>query len=408
MDMQCPSAHLVDWSGKSARFGTWVICGPMATLSYKFRVYPSGAQASSLNEMLRAFADLYNAGLQQRIEAYRRRGVSQRYYDQAAELKETRAADCRLATYSFSAEQQVLRRLDKAFRAFYSRLRDRRGKAGFPRFRSASRYDSAEFRVGDGLTIRKSGKFTVTGIPGEIKVKWHRSIPTAAKIGAAVLSRSGTRWFVCFQAILPDVSAAPERSSVGIDFGLTSLVALSNGETIAAPPWTKKAAKGMRRRQRALARCKRGSSGRRRAKALVARYHARVAARRRDFLHKLSSKLTKEHPRVGLEDLNVKGLARSVLAKAVHNAAWAQLADMLTYKAANAGGEVVRVNPRGTSQICPQCQAIKPKPLSVRVHRCQCGADLDRDVAAAMVVHHRAFGFWPGHGHQDISGPVAA
>src|SRR5829696_9952930 len=172
-------------------------------------------QREALTGMLGAFCDLYNAGLQQRIEAYRRRGISLRYLDQASELKAVRAADERLARYSYSAEQQVLRRLDKAFKAFFRRLKERSGKAGFPRFQAKSRFDSAEFRVGDGLTVRKSKRLGISGIPGEIRVKWHRLLPERAKIGAAVLSHSGGKWFACFQIEVADaaIERGPSRRS---------------------------------------------------------------------------------------------------------------------------------------------------------------------------------------------------
>ena len=380
----------------------------MALLSYKVRLYPNRAQSDALTGMLGAFCDLYNAGLQQRIEAYRRRGISLRYLDQASELKAVRAADERLAGYSYSAEQQVLRRLDKAFKAFFRRLKERSGKAGFPRFQAKSRFDSAEFRVGDGLTIRKSKRLGITGIPGEIKVKWHRLLPEAAKVGAATLSRSNGKWFACFQIEVETSAVERAVSTVGIDVGLSSLVALSTGETIPAPQWTKQAEKGLRRRQRCLSRRKRFSTGWQRAKRAVARHQRKVAARRRDFLHKLARRLVREHSRIALENLNVKGLARTMLAKAVHNAAWAQLTAMLSYKAANAGGSVVLVDPRGTSQTCPECGLIRAKTLAERVHGCACGCTLDRDVAAARIVHLRGFGFGPGHGLQAITGPAAA
>ena len=138
--------------------------------SFKYRIWPNAAQDRALTGMLGAFCDLYNACLQQRIEAYQRRGISLRYGNQAAELKAVREADERLAGFSFSAEQQVLRRLDKAFSAFFGRIK-RGGKAGFPRFRAASMFDSADFRVGDGLTIRQSKRVGLVGIPGEIKVR---------------------------------------------------------------------------------------------------------------------------------------------------------------------------------------------------------------------------------------------
>jgi putative transposase len=376
-------------------------------LSYKFRLYPNRAQADALDGMLGAFCDLYNAGLQQRIEAYRRRGVSLRFAEQSNELKAARAADVRLASYSFSAEQQVLRRLDKAFAAFFRRLKAK-AKAGFPRFQSKRRFDSAEFRVGDGLTLRKSGRIGVVGIPGEVKVKWHRPLPQGAKAKTAVITRSNGKWFVCIQAEVETAAVTRAASTVGVDMGLSSLVALSTGETVPAPQWTKQAAKGLRRRNRALSRKRRFSAGWKRAKRDVAAHQRKIAARRRDFLHKLSHRLVREHTHIAVEDLNVKGLARTMLSKAVHNAAWAQLTAMLTYKAANAGGSVVMVNPRGTSQTCPECGTIKAKTLAERIHRCECGAVLDRDVAAAKVVHLRAFGHGPGHGLQTLTGRVAA
>src|SRR5919202_6869784 len=267
-------------------------------LSYKYRLYPNRAQVAALEAMLGAFCDLYNAGLQQRIGAYRRQGKTLRYADQANELKAVRAVDDRLASYSFSAEQQVLRRLDKAFRAFFRRLKGRKGKAGFPRFQAKSRFDSAEFRVGDGLTIRKSKRLSIVGIPGAIKVKWHRSLPEGAKVAAAVLSRSNGKWFVCFQIKVETSAVERPVSTVGLDMGLSSLVALSTGETSPAPQWTKLAAKGLRRRQRALSRKHRFSAGWKRARRAVARHQAKVAARRRDFLHKLSRRLVREHSHI--------------------------------------------------------------------------------------------------------------
>jgi putative transposase len=258
-------------------------------LSYRYRLYPTRAQGAALGGMLGALCDLYNAALQQRIEAYRRRGLALRYGQQAAELKAVREADERLASYSFSAEQQVLRRLDKAFAAFFRRVQTRDGRAGFPRFRARSRFDSADFRVGDGLTIRKGKRLGIVGIPGEIKVRWHRALPPDAKVGAAVMSRSCGKWFACFQIEVPDAAPEPRPfAPVGVDLGLASLVALSTGETVPAPRHTAKAAKALRIAQRTVARRTRHSRRQRKAKASVARLSARVAAQRRDFSHKLS------------------------------------------------------------------------------------------------------------------------
>lgn len=372
-------------------------------LSKKFRVYPNKAQTVALDAMLRDFCGLYNAALQQRIEAWRRRGVSLNYGIQASELKAVRAADEGLARWSFSAEQQVLRRLDKAFKAFFGRVK--RGKGGFPRFRASARHHAAEFRVGDGLTLRRSGRVGVVGVPGEMKVKWHREI--GGDTGSAIMTRQGAKWFLILHV---EVTSSDQRegASVGVDLGLTSLVALSTGELIDRPNWTKRAANGLRKRQRALARCKRGSKRRATVRIRLAAYQNSLGRRRADMLHKLSADLVSRFAAIGVEDLNIKGLARGMLAKEVNDAAWAQLVSMLDYKAAKAGGRMVKVDPRGTSQTCPECGTIRAKQLSERTHRCDCGAVLDRDVAAAMVVHFRAFGFWPGHGLRTLSQRVAA
>ena len=375
----------------------------MIQRSYTYRLYPTKTQAAVLTEMLGAFCDLYNAALQQRIEAYRRQRKTLRYLDQANELKAVRAVDERLAHFSYSAAQQVLRRLDKAFTAFFRRLKTK-AKAGFPRFQAKSRFDSAAFRVDDGLTIRKSKRLGVTGVPGEIKVKWHRDLPAASRVGTAVLLRSAGKWFVCFQIAMPE-TAIVERDgpSVGIDVGLTSLVATSDGETVATPPWTKRTAKKQRRLQRALARCQRGSRRRLKAKQRLARHNAHTANQRRDFLHKLSRSLVERYALIALEDLNVDRLARSMLAKAVHNAAWGHLRRFLEYKAASAGVRVEAVDPRGTSQTCPQCGAQAAKTLNNRTHACSCGCVMDRDVAAAVVILQRVQEMGPGHGLRSPS-----
>jgi len=380
----------------------------MVQRSYKYRLYPSEAQSVVLTEMLGAFCDLYNAALQQRIEAYRRQHKTLRYFDQSSELKAVRTIDERLAGFSYSAAQQVLRRLDKAFTAFFRRLKTK-AKAGFPRFQAKHRFDSAEFRVGDGLTIRKSKRLGITGIPGEIKVKWHRALPAGATVGAAVLSRAAGKWFVCFQIVLPDQEGPPrDGAAVGIDVGLSSLIATSDGESIATPHWTKHAAKKQRRLQRALARCKRGSRRRLKAKHRLARHSAHTANQRRDFLHKLSRSLVERYAVIALEDLNVDRLARSRLAKAVHNAAWGQLRSFLEYKAASAGVRVKVVDPRGTSQTCPVCRADVAKTLADRMHICPCGCVMDRDIAAATVILQRAQGMGPGTGLRSQSQRVTA
>lgn len=374
----------------------------MQVRSYKYRLRPSRSQAALLDAMLRDFCGLYNAGLQQRIEAYRRRGMSLRYGHQAGELKACRAADPDgLGRWSFSALQQVLRRLDQTYTAFFRRNR------GFPRFRASARFHSATFRVGDGLTIQKDRRLGIVGVPGGIKAVWHRDLPQDAKLGTAILTRQQGKWYV----VLSVEAAFAETcgtGTVGIDLGLNSLIATSDGETVAMPRFARRAQKAQRRRQRALARRQRGSKRRLKAKTRLAAGSARVAPQRRDHLHKLSRSLVSRYRSIAFEDLTMAGLTKGMLARSVHDAAWSLLVQLVQFKAESAGADVVMVDPRGTSQTCPACGTIKAKTLSVRVHACDCGCVLDRDVAAARIVHQRAFGSGRDIGLRRSSQRIAA
>ena len=376
--------------------------------TYRFRLYPNAAQESTLNGMLGAFCDLYNAALEERIDFYRKTGKTLTYNLQALSLKAVREVDDRLLGFSFTAEQQVLRRLDKAFCAFFDRIK-RGDKPGFPRFQAKRRYDSADMRVGDGLTI-KQDRLRIVGIDGFVRVRWHRRIPDGAKLGHAVVSRNGGKWHICFAVELPD--AGIERADftpVGIDVGVSSLAALSSGETIANPKWTREADAKLRRLNRSLSRKKRYSNGWKSAKSALRNHHSHTAAQRNDFLHKLSDRLVREYSHIAIEALNIKGLSRGMLAKEVLSAGWGTFFSMLHYKAESAGSVIEAVNPRGTSQSCPACRGVVEKTLSVRWHSCpHCGFEADRDVAAAQVILLRASFMGPGIGLDAKSTPVAA
>ena len=377
--------------------------GPVRQVrSYKYPLRPNRAQTAALDAMLRDFCGLYNACLQQRIKACRRRGLTLRYAQQAAELRAVRAEDQDgLARWSFSARQQVLRRVEQTYTAFFKRGH------GFPRYRASARYHAATFRVGDGLTLKKDRRIGVVGVPGGIKAVWHRDLPANARLGTAILTRQQGKWYIVF-SVEAAFAETCGTGTVGIDLGLNSLIATSKGETVAAPRFAGKMQRAQRRRQRALARCRRGSKRRVKAKARLAAGSAKIARQRRDHLHKLSRSLVSRYQGIAFEDLDLAGLTKGMLARPVHDAAWSLLVQLVRYKAANAGAEVVPVDPRGTSQTCPACGTIKAKTLGVRVHACACGCVLDRDVVAARVVHDRAFGLGPGHGLRCVSGRVAA
>ena len=358
--------------------------------TYKYRVYPKKQQVNELEVMLGAFCDLYNAGLQQRIEAYNRKKLTLSCITQCNELKAVRLADDRLAGYSFSAEQQVLRRLDKAFKAFFRRLKTK-GKAGFPRFQKKTRYDSADFRVGDGLTFKKSNRLGITGITGEIRVKWHRNMPVKPK--SAVLSRHNKKWYICFHVELPDVEIMEPINPVGIDVGLNKLCALSDGETFDHPRYYRKATQKQRRLQRGLSRCRRGSKRRNVVRIRLTNHAAHVTNQRRDHAHKLTTNLIRTYDGFAVEDLRIENMMKSNLAKSIQDAAWNQIISLIEYKAASAGMKYVKVSPRGTTQDCSGCGCIPlvKKTLATRTHICcECGVVLDRDVNAARNILQRS------------------
>jgi putative transposase len=374
--------------------------------NYRFRLYPTKAQEAALNSMLEAFCDLYNAALQERADCYRKTGRSLSYYDQARELKEVREVDSRLGSYSFSAQQQLLRRVDKAYKSFFARIK-RGTRAGFPRFKSNRHFDSIEFRVGDGLTLKKTNVIGLKGLAGVIKVKQHREIPANAKLGHAIISRNGGHWHASFLVTLPDLHLCPvPMKPVGIDVGLTNLIALSNGTTERAPKWMKNAASGLRRHQRQLARRRKGSKRYGRARLNLARYCRRIANQRRDFMHKLTTDLVRTYTHFAVEDLNLLGLAQGVLAKDILNASWGEFFQMLHYKAESAGGAVEAINPCNTSQTCSACGSIALKKLSEREHHCPfCGYRTDRDVNAAQNILRKSSFLGLGSSLRTQSGP---
>ena len=356
--------------------------------SHKYRIYPTSSQAEKLDEMLLCFCRLYNAALESRIDAYRKAGVTISYNTQAADLKEIREFDPQYRQFSHTAKQKVLKRLDKAYKAFFARVK-RGDKAGFPRFKASARFNTAEFTYGDGLRLQ-GNRLRVVGIPAGVKVRWHRQLPEGAKIKAATLSRRDGKWFVSLQFECNDVLPVVPDSLVGIDLGLSNFIATSDGETLALPQFTKDNAQRLRKAQRRLSRRKKGSKGWKAAKASIRKVHRSIAGEREKFIHTTSKRLVAQHDGIVLEDLNIKGLSRGMLAKSVHNAAWSKFVHCLSYKAENAGKTIEFVNPAYTSQTCSACGSIQPKTLSERMHSCECGLVLDRDVNAAVNILHKS------------------
>jgi putative transposase len=350
--------------------------------SYRYRIYPTRRQQDALTAQLAEACTLYNAAVQERRDAYRTAHTSLNYYAQANPLRAIRA-DGSLGLANFSACQDVLRRVDKTFKAFFGRVQ-RGEKAGYPRFKSRARFDSYTFpSYGDGCKVRDNGTLYCQGI-GELKVTWHR--PLQGTIKTVTLKREVGRWYVCF-SVEGEPSPLPDSSkTVGLDVGLETFATLSDGPTIPNPRYFKTAQRRLRRAQRRVARRQKGSHRRRKAVQALQRVHAHVRNQRRDFHHQVARQLVNQFGLIAVEDLHIKSLARSMFAKSILDVAWGAFILILLGKAVEAGRLGMKVDASGTSQRCP-CGAPVPKALGDRWHHCTaCGLSVPRDHASALCI----------------------
>lgn len=310
------------------------------------------------------------------------------YYDQQNQLPEIKEARPQFCEVHSQVLQNVLKRVDLAFAAFFRRVKQGQ-TPGYPRFRGKSRYDSFTFTQG-GWSLQND-KLTLSKI-GTVKVKLHRTV--MGKVKTCTVTRQGRdKWFVCFSVETEIEPALPHKGpAVGIDMGLEHFANLSSGEQVENPRYFRKAQKKLAQAQRKwdkVKHLKKGDPRRAKRGKVITRAHRKIKHCRADFQHKLSSSLVSTYSVIAVEKLSVKGLASSRLSKSVNDAAWGQFLQMLKNKAVEAGSLVVEVNPRHTSQICPQCGAIASKDLAIRWHSCECGCDMHRDIAAAIIILRR-------------------
>ena len=351
----------------------------MARKTFKFRLYPNREQRNKLTATLDVCRELYNAGLQERIEAWKNR-TPVRCCDQINQLPDIKETRPDVARVFSQVLQDTLRRLDKTYKAFFGRVK-RGQKAGFPRFKGRNRYDSFTYPQ-SGFEL--SGKLQLSKI-GNVKIKQHRKI--IGEVKTLTIRREAGCWYAYFSVEFEPVFLPRKDNAIGLDMGLETFARRSDGTPIENPRYYQKAQAELRRAQRKVARRPNKKSNRRRkAILLLQKAHAHVADQRKDFQHQESYKLVQNFGMIVVEDLHVKGLSGGMLSKAVHDVGWSSFINVLSYKAENAGRQLIKVNPKYTSQECPSCHAIEKKSLSERVHRCDCGLTLHRDHAAALVI----------------------
>lgn len=350
--------------------------------TYRYRLYPTARQRLALEAQLGFACELYNAALEQRRAAWRRRRRSLTYLAQCRDLTDIRAHAMGPTGMSCFAMREPLRRLDRAVAAFFRRLKAGE-KPGYPRFRSRRRYDSLTW---DSWRLRQ-GRLGLPGI-GFLKLRWHRPLPRDAELRNVIVRRHARHWYVGFVLHLPTPAPQPVAGqSVGLDLGITTFAALSTGELLQGPRALRAAQRRLRVAQRRVSRRVRGSQRRRQAGLLARRLHERVRNQRRDHAFKLAKDLVRRFDVIYVEALNLKGLARSRLAGEIHDQGWGAFLTILSDKAEEAGRSVIAIDARNTSQQCSACGALVPKPLGERWHRCACGCQADRDVNAARNLH---------------------
>jgi len=333
-------------------------------------------------------ATLYNACLEEHIDCYKKTGESRSYYDQCKALTEVRADDPEYADISVQVFRGVVGRIDKAYKSFFRRVKAKE-KVGFPRFKSSRRWRTIEINDQCWHMLKREGQklfLKVKGLP-RIEIKPSRELPPNALLKAIRITRKSLRTEVALSYELPTPEAKPVSNPVGIDMGISKRLTTSNGETVEKREIYRKR---LIRLQRSVSRKAKGSNNRRKSVSLLAKEWQRLTVKERNYLHRLTSQIAKMYDFIAIEKLETKKmLGNKQLAKSIQEQTWGKFAALLNEKAESASVTVVAVNPKGTSQECSSCGATVEKFLSVRIHRCTCGYEADRDLNAAINILYR-------------------
>ncbi|WP_405595041.1 RNA-guided endonuclease InsQ/TnpB family protein [Streptomyces sp. NBC_01092] len=356
-----------------------------AKRAFKYRFYPTDAQAAELSRTFGCVRKVFNMALAARTEAWALRRERINYNATSAMLTAWKKTEelAYLNEVSSVPLQQALRHLQTAFTNFFSK------RAKYPRFKSrkksrkSAEYTTSAFRF-------RLGELTLAKMAEPLEIVWSRPLPAGAQPSTVTVSQDAAgRWFVSLLVEDPDVGPLPgSETAVGIDAGLDRLLTLSTGEQITNPRHERKDRTRLGKAQRELSRKAKGDGANRaKARRKVARIHARIADRRRDHLHKITTRLVRDNQTIVIEDLSVRNLMKnSKLARAISDAAWSEFRSMLEYKAEWYGREVIAVDRWfPSSKLCSKCGMLQDRmPLHVRTWTCGgCGTNHDRDENAA-------------------------
>ena len=378
--------------------------------SFKYRIYPTRGQAQRAEACFSDHCRLYNAALEERRGLWEWNQKSISFYGQSAQLKYVRTDDPDQSRWSARSQEATLKRLDRAFQAFFRRVRAGQ-TPGYPRFKPVQRWDSVTWPSdGDGCKWKPDySQVYFKGI-GVLKVMMHR--PQLGVVKTLTLKREGRQWFVVLS--FDDVPARPlpvTGEDVGVDVGVARFVTLSDGQIVENPRFTRNAAVELAEAQQTVARRVKGSQNQKRARRKVAGIHHKTRRRRLDFHHKTALKLVEDYDVIVLEDLKITnmikrakpkpdpkapgqylpngGAAKTGLNRSISDAAWGQFTSILEAKAESAGRRVMFVNPAYTSITCHICGLKGERPQQDTVI-CPVHGPLDADLNGALNILSRA------------------
>lgn len=354
----------------------------------KLRIYPTLAQRRQLEREFDVRRFVWNWALHRRSTAWREQHVSLNAVSLSRLLTVLKTERRFLVGASATVLNNTLWDLDAAYSKFFKR------QGRFPKFKKRGRVRSACYSLDKRKDVFRDGEYLKLPKLGAVRLVWSASVPEVPN-SATVTRNPDGRWYVSLQHEGPDRVDAPAAVNdlIGLDFGVTTLVATSTGEKINGRKAFKRSKRRLAHAQRCVSKARKGGANRRKLKCRVARVHQRIGDQRRDFLHKLSTTVVCENQAIAIEDLHVRGvMANGKLASAVADCGWHELRRQLTYKAQWYGRELIvigRFEP--SSKMCSGCGHVLDGklPLSVRAWTCpSCGTEHDRDINAAKVIAH--------------------
>lgn len=350
--------------------------------AYKYRFYPTPEQADQLARTFGCVRYVYNRALAERSRAWTQEQRRVTFADTSKMLTAWKRDEetAWLAEPSKGPLQAALRHLQAAYDKFW------RKQSGYPKFKKKGKTRDSATYYANCFTFR-DGKVKLAKQKEPLDIRWTRPLPGGAEPSQVTVSRDAAGRYHISILVEEVIAELPKNdSAVGIDAGITTLYTLSTGEKVANPRHEKKDREKLARAQRALSRKQKGSRNHAKARRKVAKIHARIADRRRDHLHKLSTRLVRENQVIAIEDLSVRNMVKNhSLARAISDASWSSFRTMLEYKADWYGRDVVAIDRfYPSSKTCSECgRIVESLPLNIRNWECECGAAHDRDVNAA-------------------------